>query len=57
MSTRRARLLVPGDPSAVAFARERVLTYARVWGVRLTEDKQAEVKLVASELITNAGAP
>lgn len=52
--TRRARILVPGDPSAVAFARDRVLTLVRAWGVPLDEDKREAVKLVASELITNA---
>ncbi len=52
--TRQARILVPGDPSAVAFARDRVLTYVRAWGVRLDEELGDAVKLVASELITNA---
>jgi anti-sigma regulatory factor (Ser/Thr protein kinase) len=52
--TRRARILVPGDPSAVAFARDRVLTQVRAWRVPLDEDAREAVKLVASELITNA---
>jgi anti-sigma regulatory factor (Ser/Thr protein kinase) len=52
--TRRARILVPGDPSAVAFARDRVLTHVRAWGVPLDEEMWEGVRLVASELITNA---
>lgn len=52
--TRRARIAVPGNPSAVAFARDRVLTLVRAWGVPLDEEKREAVKLVASELITNA---
>lgn len=52
--TRRARIAVPGDPSAVAFARDRVITQIQAWGVRLGEEKRNAVKLVASELITNA---
>lgn len=52
--TRRTRILVPGDPSAVAFARDRVLTYVRAWGVPLNEEMREGVRLVASELITNA---
>jgi hypothetical protein len=55
--TRRARILVSGGPSAVAFARDRVLTHVRAWGVPLDEELRDSVKLVASELITNAGAP
>ncbi|MFI9584064.1 ATP-binding protein [Streptomyces sp. NPDC052236] len=52
--TRRARTLVPGDPSAVAFARDRVITQVRAWGVPLDKEKQYAVKLVVSELVTNA---
>lgn len=52
--TRRARILVPADPSAVAFARKRVLTHVRAWGVPLDKDKREAVQLVSSELITNA---
>lgn len=52
--TRHARILVSGDPSAVAVARDRVLAHIRAWGVPLDEDMRDAVKLVASELITNA---
>jgi anti-sigma regulatory factor (Ser/Thr protein kinase) len=52
--SRRARILVPGEPYAVAFARDRVMTQVRAWGVPLDEEMRAAVKLVASELITNA---
>lgn len=52
--TRRARILVPGDPSAVAFARDRVITQVRAWGVPLDAELRYAVKLVTSELITNA---
>ncbi|MFC4610090.1 ATP-binding protein [Streptomyces maoxianensis] len=52
--TRRARILVPGDPSAVVLARDRVLTQVRAWGVPLDEELRDAVRLVASELITNA---
>ena len=52
--TRRARIAVAGAPSAVAFARDRVMTQIHAWGVRLGEDNLNAVKLVASELITNA---
>jgi anti-sigma regulatory factor (Ser/Thr protein kinase) len=51
---RRARIAVTGDASAVAFARDRVITQIRAWGVRLGEEGQEAIKLVASELITNA---
>lgn len=54
MPTRRASIAVPGAPSAVAFARDRVLTQVRGWGVPLTMEKREALKLVASELITNA---
>ncbi|MEV0035205.1 ATP-binding protein [Streptomyces sp. NPDC050804] len=52
--TRRARIAVSGAPSAVAFARDRVTTQIQAWGVQLGEEKLNAVKLVASELITNA---
>jgi hypothetical protein len=52
--TRRARIAVPGDPSAVAFARDRVITRLQAWGVRLGGEKRDAIKLVTSELITNA---
>ncbi|WP_274563628.1 ATP-binding protein [Streptomyces spiramyceticus] len=52
--SRQARILVPGDPSAIAFARDHVLTHVRAWGVSLDEELRDAVKLVASELITNA---
>ena len=52
--TRRARIAVSGDPSAVAFARDRVTTQIQAWGVQLGEENLNAVKLVASELITNA---
>jgi anti-sigma regulatory factor (Ser/Thr protein kinase) len=52
--TRRARILVPSEPSAVAFARDRVITQVRAWGVPLDADTRDAVRLVASELITNA---
>lgn len=47
--TRRARFAVPGDPSAVAFARDRVITQIRAWGVRLGEEQQDAVRLVTSD--------
>lgn len=52
--TRRARIAVTGAPSAVAFARDRVIAHIEAWGVRLGEEEQDAIKLVASELITNA---
>ncbi|NGO46465.1 ATP-binding protein [Streptomyces ureilyticus] len=52
--TRRARIAVTGAPSAVAFARDRVIAHIQAWGVRLSEEEQDAIKLVASELITNA---
>ncbi|WP_406731338.1 ATP-binding protein [Streptomyces sp. NBC_01794] len=52
--TRRARILVPGDPSAVAFARNRVITQVRAWDAPLDEEKRYAVGLVVSELVTNA---
>ncbi|MFI2349877.1 ATP-binding protein [Streptomyces sp. NPDC019443] len=52
--TRRARILVSGGPCAVAIARDRVLAHVRAWGVPLDEELREAVKLVASELITNA---
>lgn len=51
---RRARILVPCEPSAVAFARDRVLIQVRAWGVPLDEELRDAVRLVASELIANA---
>ncbi|MFF4521782.1 ATP-binding protein [Streptomyces bluensis] len=52
--TRRARIAVAGAPSAVAFARDRVIAHIQAWGVRLGEEEHDAIKLVASELITNA---
>ncbi|MVO83516.1 ATP-binding protein [Streptomyces sp. p1417] len=52
--TRRARIAVSGDPTAVAFARDRVTNQIQAWGVQLGEEKLNAVELVASELITNA---
>ncbi|MFD9818809.1 ATP-binding protein [Streptomyces violascens] len=54
MASRRTRIAVPGDPSAVAFARDRVVTQISEWGVGLDDDRRDAVRLVASELITNA---
>ncbi|MFE9571076.1 ATP-binding protein [Streptomyces sp. NPDC006692] len=54
MTTRRARIAVPADPAAVAFARDRVIAQVRGWGVPLDGETSEAVKLVASELITNA---
>ncbi|MFI6689932.1 ATP-binding protein [Streptomyces sp. NPDC050485] len=54
MTTRHARIVVPGDPSVVAFARDRVLRQVSGWNAPLDRDHREAVKLVASELITNA---
>ncbi|MFI6689390.1 ATP-binding protein [Streptomyces sp. NPDC050485] len=54
MTSRRTRIAVPGDPSAVAFARDRVVAQVGAWGVGLDNDRQDAVRLVISELITNA---
>ncbi|MDQ1010142.1 anti-sigma regulatory factor (Ser/Thr protein kinase) [Streptomyces sp. V4I23] len=54
MTRRRARIVVPGEMSAVTFARKRVLAYVTGWGVPMAADEREAVKLVASELITNA---
>lgn len=54
MTTRHARISVPGDPSAVALARDRVLRQVSGWNTPLDCDQREAVKLVASELITNA---
>ncbi|MFH9964907.1 ATP-binding protein [Streptomyces mirabilis] len=52
--SRCARILVPGEASAVAFARERVLTQMHAWGVQAEEPTRDAIRLVASELLTNA---
>ncbi|MFI1729385.1 ATP-binding protein [Streptomyces acidicola] len=52
--TRRARIAVAGAPFAVAVARDRVIAQIQAWGVRLGEEERDAIKLVASELITNA---
>lgn len=54
MTTRRARIAVAGDPSAVSYARDRILMQAVEWGVPIEGDMRDAVELVASELITNA---
>lgn len=54
MTRCRARIVVPGTISAVAFARERVLAHITGWDVPMAADEREAVKLVASELITNA---
>jgi len=52
--TRRARITVGGDPSAVTSARHRVMAQVEAWGIRLGDEQKEAIKLVASELITNA---
>ncbi|MEU4352482.1 ATP-binding protein [Streptomyces sp. NPDC023838] len=54
MTTRHARIPVPGDTSAVALARDRILMQVSGWNTPLDDDQREAVKLVASELITNA---
>ncbi|MGW7074619.1 ATP-binding protein [Streptomyces sp. NPDC054866] len=54
MITRRARIAVAGDPSAVAYARDRILIQVTRWDVLMDGDMRDAVELVASELITNA---
>lgn len=54
MTTRHARISVPGGPSAVALARDRILRQVSGWNTPLDDDQREAVKLVASELITNA---
>ncbi|MBL1099929.1 ATP-binding protein [Streptomyces coffeae] len=51
---RSTRILVPSDPSAVPHARDSVLAHVGAWGIRLDVEMSEAVKLVASELITNA---
>ncbi|MFC4610691.1 ATP-binding protein [Streptomyces maoxianensis] len=52
--TRRARIAVPADRAAVAFARDRVMAKVHDWRVPLGDEQHDAVKLVTSELITNA---
>lgn len=52
--TRRARIAVGGDPSAVASVRHRVVAQVEAWGIQLGDEQKEAIKLVASELITNA---
>ncbi|WP_367041359.1 ATP-binding protein [Streptomyces sp. Je 1-332] len=54
MTTRRTRVAVAGDPSAVAYARDRILMQAIEWDVPIEGDMRDAVELVASELVTNA---
>ncbi|MFC0842263.1 ATP-binding protein [Streptomyces noboritoensis] len=54
MTTRHARFATPASPESVAFARDRVLTQVNAWGLTLEKGAREAIKLVASELITNA---
>ncbi|MEV6551711.1 ATP-binding protein [Streptomyces sp. NPDC051597] len=54
LMARRARMLVPQTPSAVARVRNQTMTYIRSWGGPLSDERQEAVKLVVSELVTNA---
>ncbi|MFD7014012.1 ATP-binding protein [Streptomyces sp. NPDC059928] len=53
MSTRQAPLLVVNNRYGIALARDHVLTQVVAWGV-VEPDQQEAIRLVASELITNA---
>ncbi|MES4901440.1 MULTISPECIES: ATP-binding protein [unclassified Streptomyces] len=54
MPTRRTLLVLPAEPAITAFARDRILTEAVGWGVPLDDEQREAVKLVVSELVTNA---
>ncbi|GGP88892.1 ATP-binding protein [Streptomyces melanogenes] len=54
MTTRHARFATPASPESVAFARDRVLTQVNAWGLTLEKGAREAIKLVASELTTNA---
>ncbi|MDI3420393.1 ATP-binding protein [Streptomyces luteolus] len=54
MTTRHARITFSPDCSAVATVRNRILARADGWGVPLDADNRESLRLVASELITNA---
>ncbi|MDX3227209.1 ATP-binding protein [Streptomyces sp. ME19-01-6] len=54
MPMRRTLLALPVDPAVIASARDRVLTEAVGWGVPLDDAQREAVKLVVSELVTNA---
>ncbi|MEU3499920.1 ATP-binding protein [Streptomyces hundungensis] len=53
MTLRRVRIPVPGA-AGVAAARDRVLSQVAAWGVPLAAEQHDAIKLVASELVTNA---
>ncbi|MEV1065410.1 ATP-binding protein [Streptomyces sp. NPDC050263] len=50
----RARFITLGRPTAVAFARERVLTQMRAWEMHIDASTKDAIRLVTSELVTNA---
>ncbi|MFD9791358.1 ATP-binding protein [Streptomyces sp. NPDC059070] len=54
MNSRHARFATPASPDSVAVARDQVLVQVTSWGLALEKDTREAIKLVASELITNA---
>ncbi|MFD9794075.1 ATP-binding protein [Streptomyces sp. NPDC059070] len=54
MNSRHARFATPAAPQSVAFARDRILIQLDAWGLTLEQNTREAIKLVASELITNA---
>ncbi|CAL9488744.1 ATP-binding protein [Streptomyces sp. enrichment culture] len=54
MSTLAHRFVLAGIPSEVPPARRQIVDRVRAWGVPLDEETADAIRLVASELITNA---
>uniref|UniRef100_A0AAU2V7S6 ATP-binding protein n=1 Tax=Streptomyces sp. NBC_00003 TaxID=2903608 RepID=A0AAU2V7S6_9ACTN len=54
MTARRARVATAASPEAVTFVRKQVLTQVDAWGLALEKDTWEAIRLVTSELVTNA---
>ncbi|MCD7439443.1 ATP-binding protein [Streptomyces lincolnensis] len=54
MSTLSHRFVLAGTAEDVPFARRKVIDQVRAWGVTMDDEIADAVRLVASELITNA---
>jgi len=57
MPTLVTRIVLAGTEEKVSPARRSVVEKVRAWGVPLEDETADAIRLVASELITNAGAP
>jgi anti-sigma regulatory factor (Ser/Thr protein kinase) len=53
-ATHGTRWFLPSTPAAVGIARDRAVASLRLWGIYLDPDCEDSVRLLVSELVTNA---